>query len=68
MIRTLAEAFRIQRERKGISMKMWMIIALILSLFVAGSIVGLATDFMNALMSGGGILSILSDLTGGMAG
>ncbi|MFB6115196.1 MAG: hypothetical protein ABEK04_02805 [Candidatus Nanohalobium sp.] len=53
---------------KGISMKMWLIIALILSLFVTGSVLALAGQFMEALMSGAGIMSILSDLTGGLAG
>lgn len=47
---------------------MWVIIGLILSLFLTGSIVALGGDFMTALTSGAGMTSLLSDLTGGSAG
>jgi hypothetical protein len=69
ILQTLIQAAKNQRSRKGdTSVFMWVIIGLILSLFLTGSIVALGGDFMTALTSGAGMTSLLSDLTGGSAG
>lgn len=55
-------------SRKGIDNETWIIVALAIALLFGGAIMVLAGDLMEALMSGGQVLSVLSDLTGGVAG
>lgn len=65
----ILEAARNRQKRKGeMGIWMWVVIGLILSVVLTGSVVALGGDFMEALTSGAGMVSILSDLTGGMAG
>jgi hypothetical protein len=69
ILQTAIQAFKNTKNRKGeMGIWMWVIIGMILSLVLTGSVVALGGDFMQALTSGAGMVSILSDLTGGMAG
>jgi dolichol kinase len=67
--RLLLEFLKNRRSRKGdMGIWMWVIIGLIISLVLSGSVLALGGDFMEALTSGAGLASVLSDLTGGLSG
>ena len=67
MILSAVRQFKLM-SRKGIDNETWVVIALAIALLFGGAIMVLAGDLMEALMSGGQVLSVLSDLTGGTAG
>lgn len=65
----ILESLKNISARKGnTGIYMWVIIGLIISLVLSGSVLALGGDFMQALTSGAGLASILSDLTGGLSG
>lgn len=53
-------------EKKGLSKIMFIVVSLLLISFLGAIVVGFIGDFLQASMSGGKPLSVVSDLLGGI--